>query len=183
MFGLMPWREDRGRSGGLMHPLERMRDEFDQLFNRFFGGWREPVQGERGPGRFWDFDVTEDDKEMVVRAEMPGFDLNDINVQVRGDQLSIWGEKKQQGEHEQRYGRFRRTVTLPPGVDTDKAQATFQNGLLELHLPIKEEARARRIPVQGHTAGGGPQTAPAGAQGAQQTAQAGGKSTARQTGK
>jgi hypothetical protein len=45
MFSLIPWRENRGRSGGLMHPLEQMRDEFDTLLNRFFGGWPELSAG------------------------------------------------------------------------------------------------------------------------------------------
>jgi HSP20 family protein len=166
MFSLIPLRENRGRSGGLMHPLEQMRHEFDTLLNRFFGGWPEPFAGDRG-NRLWDFDVTENDNEIVVRAEMPGFDANEIDVQVRGDTLTIAGEKKQQGEQRESFSRFRRSVLLPSGVDTDKAQAKFHNGLLELHLPIREEARAKRIQVQSGNAG-------------QQTAQAGGQAQGAQ---
>jgi HSP20 family protein len=162
-------RAKRGRGGGLMHPLEQIRDEFDTLLNRFFGGWPEPFAGDRG-NRLWDFDVTETDNEIVVRAEMPGFDANDIDVQVRGDTLTIAGEKKQQGEHERGFSRFRRSMMLPSGVDTDKAQATFRNGLLELHLPIREEARARRIQIQVQGGNAGQQTAQAGGQAGAQVA-------------
>jgi HSP20 family protein len=147
-----------------MHPLEQMRDEFDTLLNRFFGGWPELSAGERGGNRLWDFDVTENDNEIVVRAAMPGFDANDIDMQVRGDTLTISGEKKQQGEQRESFSRFRRSVTLPAGVDTDKAQAKFHNGLLELRLPVKEEARAKRIQVQGRTGDAGRQTTEAAGQ-------------------
>jgi HSP20 family protein len=108
--------------------------------------------------------VTENDNEIVVRAAMPGFDANDIDMQVRGDTLTISGEKKQQGEQRESFSRFRRSVTLPAGVDTDKAQAKFHNGLLELRLPVKEEARAKRIQVQGRTGDAGRQTTEAAGQ-------------------
>src|SRR5262249_9689120 len=157
----------------LMHPLEQMRHEFDTLLNRFFGGWPEPYAGDRGDrgNRLWDFDVTENDNEIVVRAEMPGFDANDIDVQVRGDTLTVTGEKKQQGDHREIYSRSRRGVRSPWGVATDKAQAQSHTALLELPLPIREEARAKRIQVQSGNAG--PQTAQAGGQ--TQGAQAAGK--------
>ena len=136
----------------------------DTLLDRFFGGWPVPFDEAFGGQRVWEFDVQDSDKEIVVRAEMPGFDANDIDVQVRGDTLTIAGEKKQQGAQRESFSRFRRSVTLPSGVDTDKAQATFHNGLLELHLPIREEARARRIQVQARGGNAGQQTAQAGGQ-------------------
>ena len=172
MFSLIPWREHRGRSGGLMHPLDEMRTEFDALLDRFFGGWPESIAGEHGAHRFWNFDVTENDNEIVIRAEMPGFDPNDIKVEVRGDMLTISGEKKQEGKEQQSVSRFQRSLTLPQDTDTEKAQATFHNGMLELHLPVKEEARPRRIQVQAKGGTSSQQQAPSAAQSAgQATAQ------------
>jgi HSP20 family molecular chaperone IbpA len=114
-----------------------------------WSGWMAPSRGEFGGERFWDFDVSEDDKEVVVRAEMPGFDEKNLDVQLHNDVLTIKAEKEQKGEGEEQYRRFFRSVTLPPGVEADKAQASYRNGVLEMHFPRSEQAQGRRIPIQG----------------------------------
>ena len=148
------------------HPLERLQRDFDTLFSRLWGGWPAPVAQDLETLRVWDFDVSENDKEVVVRAELPGFEENEIEVQLNNDMLAIKAEKEQKGDGQQEYRSFFRAVTLPPGIDADKAQATYRNGVLELHLPKGEAAQARRIAVQGQ----------------QGTANQGQQATANQTG-
>jgi HSP20 family protein len=105
-----------------------------------------------GPG----LDVAETDDKVVVTAELPGLDQEDIAVDVSGDRLVIRGEKKAAMEKkgreyyyaEQSYGAFARTVVLPCEVDADKALAKYKNGVLRLSLPKTEQARTRRVQVK-----------------------------------
>ena len=147
------------QSGGLStrrqrHPMELFRRRFDDLFDQMWGGMLAPFGQDFGETRVWDFGVTQNDKEVTVRAELPGFDENEINVQLENDMLTIRAEKEQKGEGQEEYRRFYRSVSLPPGLDADKAQASYRNGVLELHFPRPEGARGKRIPIQGHEAGG-----------------------------
>jgi HSP20 family protein len=152
-MALVPRRNERGSLTpwrGNQHPLDLFRQQFDSLFDNFFRGWPAPFGEGAESQRFWDFDVQEDDKEVVVRAEMPGFEENEMDVQVQSDVLTIKAEKQQQSEGQRSYRSFFRSVTLPPGVDAEQARATYRNGVLELHLPRQPQAAGKRIPVQGH---------------------------------
>jgi Hsp20/alpha crystallin family len=102
-----------------------------------------------GSVRLWDFDVTENDKEIVVRAEVPGFEPNELDVRLDNGMLTIKAEKEQKGDRQEEYRSFVRSITLPPDIDTEKAQATCRNGVLELHIPRAEGAQPKRIQVQG----------------------------------
>jgi HSP20 family protein len=146
------------------HPLEQFHQAFESLFDRFFGNFPMLSGQDFGPTRLWDFGVTENDKEVTVRAEMPGFEENEIDVQLNNDMLTIRAEKEQKGGSREEYRSFYRTVTLPSGVDAEKAQATYHNGVLELHFPRPEGAQAKRIQVQGQRNGNAHQ-ATAGQQG------------------
>jgi len=138
------------------HPLGRLREEIDALFDRFFGRWSTPWAGVGGLDRFWDVDVEETDKEVLVRAEAPGFEPQDFDIHVSGNTLTIRAEHKQetegtQGEYrswERHYGRFQRSIPLPAAVDANKVEAHYRNGVLELRLPRMEEAQRRRIEVK-----------------------------------
>ncbi len=135
-------------------PFQVFRREMDALFDRFFGSdWLAP-SGQSNQ-RFWDFDVRENDKELVVRAELPGFDEKEVNVELANDVLTIRAEKEQKGEEQEEYRSYYRSVTLPPGTKPEKAQATYRNGVLELHLPRPEGSQAKRIPIQGQQGGTG----------------------------
>lgn len=102
-------------------------------------------------------DVYEEGDKVVVKASMPGLKPEEIKVEVRGDVLSIWGEhkkmeeKKERNYHlkEHRYARFERSLVLPSEVLSEKAQATFENGMLTLSLPKTEATKAKAIPVRG----------------------------------
>jgi HSP20 family protein len=104
-------------------------------------------------------DVVEEDDTLVVRAAVPGLKREDLHVDVRGDELRIWGERKEETEHEEedtylrehRYGRIERRLLLPSDVDTDAAKAAFEDGILTLRLPKVEDGAHREIEIEAKT--------------------------------
>jgi HSP20 family protein len=147
--GSMPARRE--------NPLERLRQDFDTVFGRMLGGMLTPFDQDFETLRIWDFDVTENDKEIVVRAEMPGFEQNELDVQINNDVLTIKAEKEQKGNGKEEYRSFFRRVTLPSGINPEKVQANYHNGVLELHIPRVEGSQPKRIEVQGDQATTGQQ--------------------------
>jgi len=147
-----PSRANGGQTLARMpgNPLTVFRDEMDSLFNRFLGHW--PVAFERG----WGMDVDEADHEIVVRAEAPGFDPKDFEIHVSGNTLMIEAEHTEKAEDktegsswwEQRYGRFQRAIPLSTAVNTEKVDARYRNGILEVHLPRTEPSPKHRIEVK-----------------------------------
>ena len=135
-----------------------LRSEIDRLFDSFvrepFGALDWPSWG----GGKWSpaIDVAESDKEVTVRAELPGIDPKDLDVTVAGNQLVLSGEKKESSEtkdkgfyhSETRYGSFHRTVPLPEGVDTEHVDAQYANGVLTLRLAKTPQAATKRIEVK-----------------------------------
>jgi HSP20 family protein len=105
-------------------------------------------------------DMYETDDEVVVMTAVPGVIPEDLDITIAGDTLSIKGETKIEGEvkresyirQERRYGVFSRSVELPGGLDTDKAEATFENGVLTLRVPKLEEVKPKTIKVEAKTA-------------------------------
>ena len=155
MFSLIPWRKKEESGNPLRraeHPLARFRDEFDSLFDRFFGDWPSPDLWGRGG---WGLDSEETDKEYVFRVDAPGFEAGDFDVQVTGNTLHIRAEHRE-GAKEGEEGRptrgrracYERRVTLPAGADLDKVEAHYRNGVLEVYLPKTPEALGRRIEVK-----------------------------------
>jgi HSP20 family protein len=158
-MNLMPWRNKPLESQrGDLSPMMSLRNEMERLFDSFF---REPFGALDlplwGPGK-WSpaIDVAENDKELTVRAELPGIDPKDLDVSVSGNQLVLSGEKKEQSEHEgkdfyhaeTRYGSFRRVIPLPDGVDAENVDAQYANGVLTLHLKKTAPAATKRIEVK-----------------------------------
>ncbi len=159
MFHLTPFK--KGEQAGVPerrydYPLARMREEFESLFDRFFGNF--PMAGEGFDfERGWGFDVDESGKDVVVRAEAPGFEPKDFDVELCGNVLHIRAEHKaeekpkdkEKAEYtEHRYARFERMVTLPEYTDRNKVEATYRNGVLEVHVPKTAEAQGKRIEVK-----------------------------------
>jgi HSP20 family protein len=139
-MALDPYREiqDRfNRAFGLV-PARRERDEEMSL-----GAWIPPV------------DIVEDKDRISLMVELPGFKEDEISIQMEGGVLTIRGERKFEKEQEGRtyhrversYGQFVRTFTLPNNVDRENVHASFRNGILEIELPKREEARPRQIKV------------------------------------
>jgi len=106
-------------------------------------------------------DVSETENEFVVKASLPGIKPDDVHITVHGDTLTIRGESKveeeKKGEHwhlrERRSGVFQRSLSLSAPVDSDKAQAEFEHGVLTLTLPKAESAKPRQIKVGGAAQG------------------------------
>jgi HSP20 family protein len=96
-------------------------------------------------------DVNETDKEVVVRAEVPGLDPGDVALSLTPHGLTIRGEKREEkkdkGLLEWRYGSFVETVPLPPGLDADRAEARVKNGVLTVRLPRAATPGAWRVPI------------------------------------
>ncbi len=132
-------------------PLGRLDEWFDNLENLM-------------PSRVWEptprirMDVTEEDNAYTVHAEIPGVKKEDIKVQVEGRQVTISAEVKQHTEqksgqrvvHSERYyGRESRTIQLDHDVDQKQASAKYDNGVLELKLPVLEASRgSHQLPIQ-----------------------------------
>jgi HSP20 family protein len=149
MFSLIPWRREGQGSRALAlrdNPFSLLRQEFDTLFDRFFGDW--PGAGNLAAGR--GLDVEDKGTEFVVRAEAPGFEAGEFDVQLTGDRLHIRAEHKEEEKEGQATNQlfFERVVSLPGGAELDKVEARYRNGVLEVHLPKTKEALGRRIEVK-----------------------------------
>ena len=132
-----------------------LRNAMDRLFEDSFvrpTSW--PVEG-NGRGALA-LDMYQTSNDVVVKASLPGFKPEEVDISITGDTLTIKAEHKeeketQEGEYymkERRYGSFSRTVTIPVNVKNEKAEAAFENGVLTLTLPKAEEAKPRQIKVK-----------------------------------
>lgn len=133
--------------------MRRMSEEMDRAFAQFYG------QGQQGGGRSgWlpALDVSEREGQLHVHAELPGLKPEDVKVELTDDALVIRGERKYEHEHhvgkayrsERRYGEFYREIPLPEGVNAEQARAQFRNGVLEVSIPVPQQASKRReIPI------------------------------------
>jgi HSP20 family protein len=140
-----------------MGNLASFQDEMNRMFNQFFRGGNGE---EAGWGlRTWTppVDIYETDDALVLNAELPGVSKDDVNVEVHQNTLILRGQRKHEAEvkeehyHrvERAYGTFQRSFVLPTLVDQDKVQATYKDGVLELHLPKSEAAKPKRIAING----------------------------------
>lgn len=149
------WRELSARASGALTRLWPMpaADAASEL----------KAQGSRGENPLayggWAFmasDVLDDDDRVIVRIEAPGMQREDFNIELHGDMLIVWGEKR--ADHQVSrgrysvmqcaYGSFRRNVLLPVPVKADETQASYRDGVLRIELPKADSARARRIAVK-----------------------------------
>ena len=146
MAGLIPWL---GRT-----EVDRFRGEMDRLFDDFFS-WSPFRSLERGD---WmpAVDMSEDQKQIVVHAEIPGMDIKDIDISLNGRILTVQGERKQEREEKdknyhrigRKYGSFSRSFELPADVDGDKVKAIYKDGVLTLNLPKTKEQTVKKIEVK-----------------------------------
>jgi len=102
-------------------------------------------------------DVSETDDHVIVKAEVPGMDKKDINVTMSDGILTIRGEKKQEKEEEKenyrfverRYGSFSRSLRVPNGVDGNKIEAGYKDGVLKVVIPKSGSEKSRKIEIAG----------------------------------
>jgi len=154
MFALMPWTRRNALLPRIDGPFARIPEEFETLVDRFLTGW--PAMETPDWPNGWDLTTEENDKEFVIRFELPGFEPAEVKVELIGDRLTVEAEHKEPagkeaaGKTEERSERtrVRRMLTLPPGIVTDKAEATYRNGMLEVRIPREPEAVGRRIEVK-----------------------------------
>ena len=154
----VPERTKRPPSRSLFH------SEIDRLFDDFmgdFGSWRtrlpRPFDTEQMPS----VDVSETDKEVEVKADLPGMDEKDVEVSLANGVLTIKGERKAEKEDkdekknfhrvERSYGLYRRSIALPCEIDEDKVKANFTKGVLTVTMPKTAEAKSkvRKIAIKG----------------------------------
>jgi HSP20 family protein len=155
MFGLMPRRKETNELARReFTPMDLFRYEFATLFNRMFPEWPLEAEWEYKP---WAFEVEEKENEFVVRAELPGFEPNEIEVTFRGNEMKLLAEHKEEPPKmepaktevvERRRVRMERMVMLPANAEAEKAEAKYLNGVLEIHVPITPEAKPRRVEVK-----------------------------------
>ena len=142
------------------HPFYALQREMDHVFDNFFHSFNlTPFGRGEGMGAFSpSIDVKDGEKDIVVKAELPGMEEKDIEVSLSDDTLTIRGEKKEEKEDkgkdywhkETSYGSFSRVIPLPEGLDTEKADARFKNGVLTIALPKLEArlAKSKKIAIK-----------------------------------
>ncbi len=141
MFDLVPFEQ---RNGNLF-------DTFDRMVNdAFFGG----MEGDSAPCRT---DIVDEGDRYVLKADLPGFDKEEINVSTEGNQLTISAEHKEENKEkdkktnylrrERKYSGLSRSFAID-GIDVEKISASYKNGVLELDLPKVEEAKAQTKKVE-----------------------------------
>ena len=147
--------------------MQRMADDMEQFMEEFGFGRPElrsaimPRFGFSGNGNnVWSpqVEVRQRGNRLMVRADLPGVNRDDIQVNVDNDVLTIRGERRQEREEEREgvyrsermYGHFARSIPLPEGADPDQFEANFKDGVLEISIPTPEEKqqRSRRIEIR-----------------------------------
>jgi HSP20 family protein len=136
-----------------MREMMTLREAMDRLFDDAFtrpinlrdGGWSAPA-----------VDMYQTNDEVVVKAALPGFKADEVQINVTGDVLTIRGEMKHEEEkkdkawhiREQRWCSFERSIGLPTAVVSDRADANFENGILTITFPKAEEVKPKTISVK-----------------------------------
>lgn len=132
-------------------PLAAFEREFDRLFNSALSDMMTlaPELGGTGPNRFA-VDLYEDKDNTFVRAELPGVDRKDLNVEMVDDYLTISGSRKvftEDGKTTESVA-FTRSISIPDAVQADKITAAYENGVLTVTLPKREEAKPKKVTVE-----------------------------------
>jgi HSP20 family protein len=126
-------------------PFLSLREGMDNMFHRFFGDWRFPEEWVEMP----EWEVKENENEVVMRLEVPGFEANEINLTVEGNEMLVRAEHAvKEGEKAREGHRYEYRFTLPFGTDANHVEASYRSGVLELHLPRLEEAKPRKVEVK-----------------------------------
>ncbi|MEX0669747.1 MAG: Hsp20/alpha crystallin family protein [Pirellulales bacterium] len=159
-MSLIPFRTKRssGMESGSLATLADFRNEMNRLFEGFFSrpSLASPWFGTAEPGQWLPaIDMSENDAEIHIRAELPGIDPKDVDVSVSEDRLVISGEKKSEKEatgegwshRESHYGGFSRAIPLPESVDPAKVTARYDKGVLLVELTKSPTSASRKVPV------------------------------------
>jgi len=148
-MAMLPWKKKDDESG-LMTLQRQMNRLFEDFFGRGLG--LEPFAHE---GWAPALDVEETNDAVIVKAEVPGVDPKDVDISISGDVLTLQGHKKEEKEEkgksfhriERSYGAFSRSVLLPAPIESEKVEAKYDKGVLEITMPKKPEAKAKTIKI------------------------------------
>jgi len=147
---LVPWNKS-----DLMRPWASRQQEVSRLLNDFFGDhfFSAPLS----EAQRWSpaLDLSETDDAVIVKAELPGIDAKDVEIQLHEDVLTIRGEKKEEKEEktsdvhwvERTFGTFERSIRLPGSIKGAEAKATFKNGILTITLAKAEESKPKVLKI------------------------------------
>jgi HSP20 family protein len=137
--------------------LTSLQDRVNQLFHQAFTGFEgfgfeQPMTT---PNFLPPVDIIEDEHDIKFKAEIPGVKLEDLTVTLENNLMTITGERKFKEEQdkdnfhriERRYGKFTRSFALPAGVDSASVNATFEDGVLSITLPKKEEFKPKQVAI------------------------------------
>ena len=148
-MNIVPWKP--------FDELTTLRREMDSIWDRFF---TEPPFHERYVAHEWQptIDLKDTKDKLILKAELPGLDVKDVELTLTDDILTIRGEKKEEKETKDEHlffvesyiGAFERKIKLPTLVKTDKIDATFKKGVLTINLPKSEEAKKKEIKIKVH---------------------------------
>jgi len=150
-MALVRWDQNR--------EVDSLQSEVNRLFDTFFGG--RPANGGL---RRWvpPMDLVETDEDLVLRADLPGLDSDDVNIEVKDSVLTVSGEREV--EHDERtdgfyrveraFGGFSRSMSLPDRIDADRIAATFDKGVLEVRIPKPEQRKPHRVEIGASTVEG-----------------------------
>lgn len=139
--------------------LDAFQSDMNRLFDSFFGrGNGAAASGSYGSRRWIPpMDLVETEDNLILRADLPGVDRDDIEIEVKEGLLTVSGERRSQHEEkregfhrvERSFGRFSRALELPKGVEADNIEASFERGVLEVRMPKPAERKPTRIQIQG----------------------------------
>ena len=151
LFNRMPLFDE------MMRPRDDMDRAMERMLGRAFAAMSATNGGApRAEGWIPPIDVSETDDEVVVRTEVPGIPVRDIDISITGTLLSIAGRKEDKDEIEdgnfhrceRRFGSFRRVIDLPETIDPDRVNAESENGVVTVHVAKKPGLRGKRIEVK-----------------------------------
>ena len=153
-----PWRDpfDTDDFFGLSREMDRLARSMLEPFGLGHAAWwTRPLAGSVPVFGAFPAEVTETDDAFRLVLEAPGFGEDDLEVRVEGRSLRVSGRRSREREEdgarywirERSFGRFERIFTLPDTVDPDRVEATYHDGVLEIHMPKRESARPRRLKI------------------------------------
>ena len=133
--------------------LDSLQSEVNRVFDAFFG----TGDGSTTRARRWvpAMDLVETDDHLILRADLPGLERDDVNIEVKDGALTVSGERR--AEHEEKsegyyrveraFGSFSRSLTLPDGIDAERIDADFDKGVLQVRIPKPEQRKPFRVEI------------------------------------
>lgn len=148
-------RQNYGRPTSYPRVYSTLRNEvnrvFDDVFSDYVGARERRPSGRRFPA----LNIWEEEERLYAEAEVPGLSMDDLEIMVRGNELTIRGERRHEEQEGVTYhrrergtGTFSGTVQLPVDIDVDEVEATLENGILLVTMPKAESVRPRKIEVK-----------------------------------